>query len=361
MSGAWGKNIQYSIFGESHGPSIGIVISGLPAGIKLDMDLIYFEMQRRRPGKDALSTSRNEKDKINILSGYFNNRTTGSPLCVTIDNTDTKSNHYDKVKAVMRPSHADFTAHVKYSGFNDYRGGGHFSGRITAPLVLAGAIAKQILSNNHNIVIGSHISQIGDFEDLPFDNVNMDESVLKKLHKQPFPVLDNDISEKMQKHILTLREKGDSTGGSIETIILNIPTGTGSPFFDSIESNISHIMFSIPAVKGIEFGCGFSYANMLGSEANDEYYYDGNTVKTYTNNNGGILGGISTGMPISFKVAVKPTPSISLSQRTINITDNSNTTLNIEGRHDPCIVHRAIPVIEAGAAMGILDLLVNRR
>jgi chorismate synthase len=359
MSGFWGNNIKYSIYGESHGNGIGILIDGLPAGIDLNLDEIHAEMDRRRPGKSATATSRNEGDNFDILSGYFNNKTTGAPLCILIKNSNTISGDYAEVKNVMRPGHADFTGFVKYGGFNDYRGGGHFSGRITAPLVFAGAVAKQILKQK-NIFITAHISNVGNIKDDDFNPLKIQEENIEILKSMEIPTLRKGAAEEMREEILKYRNDKDSIGGSVECAILNLPVGLGNPFFDSVESVLAHLLFSIPAVKGVEFGTGFKLATMKGSEANDEFYYDGDQVKTYTNNNGGILGGITNGMPVIFKTAIKPTASIAKEQRSINISTGNIASLEVKGRHDPCIVPRAVPVIEAVAAMAILELLYNK-
>ncbi|MCT4607444.1 MAG: chorismate synthase [Marinisporobacter sp.] len=359
MSGIWGNNIKVSIFGESHGKGIGVVIDGLKGGITLNLEEINREMQRRAPGKSKLTTSRKEKDQFEILSGYFNDQTTGTPLCAVIYNTNQRSKDYEKTKSMMRPGHADYTGYVKYFGANDYRGGGHFSGRITAPLVFAGAVAKQILEKK-NIWIGSHIKSIGTIEEDGFDDVNVKEKVLKELTYKEFPVIDHEKGNIMKETILKAKAELDSVGGIIETAIVNLPVGVGSPFFDSIESKLSHMLFSIPGVKGVEFGEGFSITKMKGSEANDEYFIEDGEIKTFTNNNGGILGGISNGMPIIFKVALKPTPSIGKMQRSVHIEKRENINMEIEGRHDPCIVPRAVPVVEAAAAIALLDLLVEK-
>ncbi|MBF8982508.1 chorismate synthase [Lutibacter sp. B2] len=359
MSSVWGHNIKLSLFGESHGKAIGIVIDGLPAGIKLDLEYISNEMKRRAPGKNKLATARKEKDEFEIISGYFNEYTTGTPLCTLIYNTNQRSRDYEATKHLMRPGHADYTGHIRYSGFEDFRGGGHFSGRLTAPLVFAGAIAKQILKQK-NIFIGSHIKSIGNVCDNHFDPVNLEINTLEKLMKKEIPVIDEAKGKQMQEVIIRAKEEGDSVGGIIETVILNVEQGIGSPFFCSIESEISRMLFSIPGVKGVEFGDGFDISRMKGSEANDEYFIENEKVKTYTNHNGGILGGITNGMPILFKTAIKPTPSISKLQRTVNIKENKNTQLEIDGRHDPCIVPRAVPVVESAAAIVILDFLMGR-
>jgi chorismate synthase len=360
MSGIWGRNIRFSIFGESHSKGIGITIDGLPSGININIDDIKFEMARRAPGKDEFSTPRQEKDSFEILSGYFNDYTTGTPLCAVIRNKDQHSKDYDILKRVMRPGHADYTGNVKYLGFNDHRGGGHFSGRLTAPLVFAGAIAKQIL-RMHNIIIGSHICQIGNVYDRYFDKININPELLEKLKHSNFPVLDEDIGPQMKGSILEAKHDSDSIGGVIEAAAINLPIGLGSPFFDSVESVLSHALFSIPAVKGVEFGEGFDISKMRGSEANDQLYIENGSIKAYTNNNGGILGGITNGMPLVFKVAFKPTSSISKPQKTVDISKIENTIIEVQGRHDPCIVQRAVPVVEAVTAMAILDLIYDNK
>lgn len=356
LSGVWGNKIKYSIFGESHGEGIGMVIDGLKSGIELDLDFIKGEMARRAPGKDNLSTTRKEGDNFKILSGFFNGKTTGTPLCVFIENTNKRSNDYDKIKEIIRPSHADYTGKMRYNGFNDYRGGGHFSGRLTAPLMFAGAIAKQILKRK-NIIIGSHIKSIKHIEDDYFNDDNLNESTIESLLNQQFPLININKKEIMEEEILKAREEKDSVGGVIECAILNVKPGVGSPFFNSVESTISQLLFSVPGVKGVEFGLGFEITKLNGSEANDELYIEEDIIKTYSNNNGGILGGITNGMPIVFRVAIKPTPSIGKPQRTVDISKMENTILQIEGRHDPCIVKRAVPVIEAVSAMAILELI----
>ncbi|WP_024614853.1 chorismate synthase [Clostridium sp. Ade.TY] len=359
MSGNFGNNIKLSIFGESHGNAIGITIDGLPSGFYIDLDKVNFEMERRAPGRNNLSTSRKEGDNVEILSGVFNGKTTGTPICGIIKNSDKRSKDYSKLKNLMRPGHADFTGFIKYNGFNDYRGGGHFSGRITAPLVFAGAICKQILEEK-GIKIVSHIKSICNIEDISFDYTNISDELINNLPKEELPLINKSLEEKIREKILNAKRIGDSVGGVIECAIINVNPGIGDPFFDSVESVLAHLLFSVPAVKGVEFGEGFNITKLMGSEANDEFYYDGDKVKTKTNNNGGLLGGITNGMPIVFKVAIKPTASMLKAQQTINIEEKIEEELKIEGRHDPCIVQRAIPVIESVAAIGILELLKGR-
>ncbi|MDO5518743.1 MAG: chorismate synthase, partial [Clostridium sp.] len=291
-----------------------------------------------------------------ILSGFFEGKTTGTPLCAIIRNSDQHSRDYGKLKDLMRPGHADYPGFIKYKGFNDYRGGGHFSGRITAPLVFAGAICRQILESK-GIKVGAHVKSIGKINDKSFFDVDLTTELLEDIKNNELPLLSPEKEDEMRNTILEARKEQDSIGGTIECAVLGIDAGIGDPFFDSVESTLSHLMFSVPAVKGIEFGKGFSMSERRGSECNDEYYYDGDKIKTYTNNNGGITGGITNGMPILFKVGIKPTPSISKAQKTIDISEKKNSELVIEGRHDPCIVQRALPVIEAVTAIGILELL----
>lgn len=356
MSGMWGNKIKISIFGESHGNAIGINIDGLPSGLELDLQDIAYEMRRRAPGKSPLSTARSEDDIPEILSGYFNGKTTGTPLCAIIRNTNTRSKDYSLLKDVMRPGHADYSGNIRYNGFNDYRGGGHFSGRITAPLVFAGAICKQILKEK-GIIISAHVKSIKDIKDKSFLDVDLDLSFLKSLKSFELPLIDKSIEEKMRSEILQAKEDMDSVGGTIECGVFGVKAGIGEPFFDSVESTLAHLLFSVPAVKGIEFGRGFDLTYMRGSEANDEIYYEAGEVKTRTNNNGGILGGIGNGMPIIFTAAIKPTSSIGKEQNTINIKNKENTILKVEGRHDPCIVQRALPVIEAVTAIAMVELI----
>jgi len=359
MSNTFGKKYKVTVYSESHGKSIGVIIDGIPPGITLDFDLIREEMYRRRPGKDNVSTTRKEKDKVLIQSGYFDDHTTGTPLCGIIENTNKKSKDYSKLKNQMRPSHADYPGRVKFQGYNDYRGGGQFSGRLTAPLVFAGAIAKQILREK-GIHIGSHILSIGNIEENAFGLKDLNEEVFKQLKKEKLPTLDMKSKEKMEEEILSYKKAGDSIGGIVEGAIINLPVGLGEPLFDSFESHLSQLIFSIPGIKGIAFGKGFDLSKLPGSKGNDPYYYDDKgEIHTKTNNNGGILGGLTTGMPVTFKVAFKGTPSIAKAQETINIETKENIELSIEGRHDPCIVPRGLVVVEAASAIVALDLLIE--
>jgi len=356
MNGVWGNKIKLSLFGESHGEVLGITITGLPPGFEINFDQVSREMARRAPRRSSISTGRKEGDLPEVVSGYFKNKTTGAPLCAIIRNDDSRSEDYSQLKDLMRPGHADYTGAVKYDGFNDYRGGGHFSGRLTAPLVFAGAVCKQILEKQ-GITIGAHIKSIKGVADKSFDPVTISKDLLEKLYGKELPVIEDAKEAEMRKVILDAKSNGDSVGGVVECAIIGLKAGIGKPFFDSVESTLAHLAFSIPAVKGIEFGLGFEMTKMFGSQANDEFYYVNDQVKTKTNNNGGILGGITTGMPIIFRCAIKPTPSIAKVQNTINLAEKTNDVLAITGRHDPCIVQRVLPVIEAVAAIGIFDLL----
>ena len=360
MQSVIGNSIKLSLFGESHGSMIGVVIDGLAPGIKLDTKFIQEQLDKRKP-KGKISTQRHEEDDFKIVSGYFNGYTTGTPLCIMIENKAQKSKDYEKIRDLMRPSHADYTAEKKYLGYQDFRGGGHFSGRITASLVAVGAICIQILREK-GIVLGTHILKCKDEEDR---NFSLDGEELKKeieiVNNRYFPVFDDEKEESMKRVIEEAGKNLNSVGGILETAVIGVPSGVGEPYFNSIESVLSHLLFSIPAVKGVEFGAGFSIANMFGSEANDSFYYNENgEVKTKSNNNGGINGGISNGMPIIIKTAIKPTPSIYREQESIDISKHENIKFNIEGRHDPAIIHRARVVVDSVVAFGILDLLCMR-
>ncbi|HZJ77528.1 MAG TPA: chorismate synthase [Clostridia bacterium] len=356
MSSQIGNKIKVQIFGQSHSKAIGVVIDGLPAGIRLDMEKINSFMQKRAPGKNDYSTKRKETDNPQILSGVFDGTTVGAPLCAIIENTDARPADYSKIKDMPRPGHADFSAFAKFGEYHDIRGGGFFSGRMTAPLCFAGAVCMQLLEEK-GITVGAHIFSIGNEKDLPFDSVDIDANDLKNISQKPFAVIDDSAGERMKIDIKNVADEGDSLGGVIECAIVGISAGVGEPMFDGIENNLSKAVFGIPAIKGIEFGAGFASTFMKGSQNNDEFYFDKKSIKTKTNNNGGILGGISTGMPIVFRVAVKPTPSIGKEQNTISFSKKCDTKLVITGRHDPCIVPRAVPCIEAVAAIVIADYL----
>ena len=356
MSSTYGDKIKISVFGESHGNGIGVVIDGLPAGVKIDMDKVLVQMARRAPGKDKTATPRLEKDFPKVLSGMLDDTLTGAPLCAVIENTNTKSGDYSNLLACPRPGHSDYTAFVKYNASNDIRGGGHFSGRLTAPIVFAGAICRQILENK-GIKISAHINNIGTAYDESFNPVCIDDELIEKLNNSSFAVIDDSVEEKMRAQVEEARLELDSIGGSIECAVTGIDAGFGEPMFDGVEGVIAKAVFGIPAIKGIEFGKGFELSEMRGSQANDAFRYKDGKVVTETNNCGGILGGITNGMPIVFKACVKPTPSISQKQNTVDLQKKENAELEIHGRHDPCIVPRAVPVIEAVTAIAIINLM----
>lgn len=357
MSSVIGDKIKLSIFGESHGEAIGCVIDGLPAGIKIDMNAVYKDMQRRAPGKDKTATPRLEKDIPHILSGMLDNVTTGAPLAMVIENTNTKSGDYSNLMTVPRPSHSDYPAYVKYGGNNDIRGGGHFSGRLTAPLVFAGSIAKQILSQK-GVTIGAHIKQIGSVCDAVSDLNKTDKSLLDTLSSSTFSLIDETKEQAMRDEIEKARLSLDSVGGIIECFAVGLPVGLGGNMFDTVEGKLASILFGVPAVKGVEFGIGFGFADKRASEVNDQYEIKNGRVATLSNNNGGVLGGMTDGAPLSVSVAIKPTPSIAKKQKSVNLLTMENAELEIHGRHDPCIVVRAVPVIECAVALGLLDLMM---
>jgi len=358
MASVFGNALKVSIFGQSHSPAVGVVIDGLPAGFKPDFEALKRFMLRRAPGRSRHATARSEADEPEILSGIVNGATCGAPLAAVIRNTDARPRDYEGVRDIPRPSHADFAAQAKFHGAQDVSGGGHFSGRLTAPLCFAGGLCLQLLEAE-GIVIGAHIASIGNASDRPFNPLGEDTETLRRLAESDFPVLDSARGEKMQSVIDEAREAGDSVGGVIECIVMGLPAGVGSPMFDGLENRLAAAVFAVPAVKGIEFGSGFAGARLRGSENNDAFYTDGCVVRTETNNHGGILGGISSGMPILFRVAVKPTPSIALPQRSVRLSDKTNVQLTVKGRHDPCIVPRAVPAIEAAAALALYDALLS--
>lgn len=349
--------LSVSIFGESHGAGIGVVIDGLPGGKPIDFDQILEFMARRAPKKDGISTRRNEKDLPEILSGVFHGKTTGTPLAAVIRNTDQHSADYGNLSTVARPGHADYTGAVRYHYANDPRGGGHFSGRLTAPLVFAGAVCGQLLGE-YGIFSGAHILEIGKVADDRFDPVSLSRETLDGIKKKDFPLLNSDREEEMKAVVREASAALDSVGGRIECAVIGLKPGIGSPLFDGLENRIAQAVFGIPAIKGLEFGAGFRFSEMLGSEANDRFTTDGETIRTETNHNGGILGGISSGMPILFTAAVKPTPSIAQPQQTVDYIKKENTVLEIKGRHDACIVPRAVPCIEAAANIAVLSYLL---
>lgn len=346
--------MRYSIFGESHGPAVGVVLEGVPPGLELDLDAVRFDLSRRAPGKSPLSTARNEADQPQILSGVFEGRTTGAPLCAVIENTDTRSGDYAKTRDLARPGHADYPAHVRYQGFNDYRGGGHFSGRLTAPLVFAGGVAKQILAQR-GVCVGAHISTVYGVNDEPLE----DWESLRACAAKDFPVLDDEKGAEMRDAILEAKNDQDSVGGAIECGVFGLPAGLGEPDFGrNAEGIFAQHLFAVPAVKGVSFGAGAAFALMRGSEANDPLYVDGDgSVKAEQNCAGGINGGITNGMPLVFEVTLRPTPSIARRQFTVDLAKGENAVLELTGRHDPCVVHRAVPAIEAAAALAACELM----
>lgn len=359
MKNTIGTHVCCTIFGESHGSAIGVTLDGLPAGIAIDFAFLQNQMEKRK-AKGRISTQRHEADEVQIISGLFEGRTTGTPLTILIQNCSQHSQDYEKTKNRLRPSHADYTADEKYLGYQDYRGGGHFSGRITAPLVAAGAIALQILKEQ-GIAIATHIEACHGIQDEPFaQDPRQLSKQLTQLQDASFPVLNATKAEAMRKEIETAANNGDSVGGILESVILHVPTGLGEPFFDSIESILAHYLYSVPAVKGVSFGLGFGYAQCFGSEANDPIICKDGIVSTSSNHNGGINGGISNGMPILIHTCIKPTPSIYKEQQTIDKQSHEPQCLIIQGRHDPAIIHRASVVVDSVLALGVLDLLMER-
>lgn len=356
MKNVFGNNVSITVFGESHGPAIGVVIDGLAPGLTVDTDYINKFLTLRRPS-GAISTPRHEADEFVIESGVFEGKTTGTPLCILIPNEDTRSKDYSATRNLLRPSHADYTADCKYHGYQDYRGGGHFSGRITAALVAAGGIVMPAL-NKKGIRIGTHIKRCAGISDIDFSDEM--ESEIDSLYDKDFAVLDNTIKEKMTEAILTAKKDGNSVGGVLETAVTGLDAGLGEPMFDSIESVLSHALFSIPAIKGVEFGAGFAIADMTGKEANDAFCNNDGKICTATNNSGGINGGITNGMPVIFRCAVRPTPTLGTEQNTVNTQTGENAVLQSKGRHDPCIVHRARIVVDCVTALALCDILAGR-
>ncbi len=355
---SFGKSVKVTLFGESHGDYIGIVIDGLIAGLSIDFSLIDSELTKRRP-KSIYSTSRSETDHYQVLSGLYQGVTTGAALTFIVPNNNKISEDYQDISKTPRPSHADYSAYIKYDGKNDPRGGGIFSGRITVLMMIVGAIAKQIL-NQKGIEVASHILSLHHLSDSGFNPTSVEPGLVKKLQTLDFPLINPDVEQPMRDFILETKTKEDSVGGIVETAIINLPGGVGEPLFMSIESHLAALLYSIPAIKGVEFGSGFEITNHYGSEVNDAYHLDeSGKVTTLSNHNGGVLGGISTGMPIIIRTAIKPTPSIGLPQASINLESLENVELSIKGRHDPAIVNRVVHVINAAIYYGILDLLVT--
>lgn len=358
MCSKWGNNIKISVFGQSHSEKIGAEVTGLPAGEKIDFEKLQSFMERRAPGRNRFSTQRKEPDKVVFESGVTEGVLDGTLLRTVIYNTNVRSGDYDATISIPRPGHADYTAYVKYNGTNDMHGGGQFSGRLTAPVCAVGGIALQILEKK-GICIGAHAFEIHGVRDDSFDEVNSDPKLFKQVAKKDFPVINDEKGTLMQAEIDKARENLDSVGGVIECAVTGLPAGIGGPLFEGLEGELAKGLFGIPAVKGVEFGAGFEAAKMYGSENNDEFYMNCSAVKTRTNNHGGLLGGITSGMPLTLKVAVKPTPSIGKTQKSVSLETMEDTELNIHGRHDPCIVQRAVPVVEAVTAIVLLDAILG--
>lgn len=345
--------MRHMIFGESHGPAIGVVLEGVPAGLELDLEQVQKELDRRKPGQDPTATARKESDLVEVLSGVFEGKTTGAPLAMVIRNADQHSKDYESIRYTPRPSHGDYAGFIKSRGAQDYRGGGHFSGRLTAPLVAAGAVAKQVLAGR-GVRVGAHISSIYGICDAPLE----DPEALKEVAAKAFPVLDDGKGEEMRQAILEAKGEQDSVGGAVECAVTGLPAGLGAPDFGcNVEGIFAQYLFAVPAVKGIEFGAGVAFSLMRGSEANDPFAVEDGKVVTRTNHAGGVNGGITNGMPVTFEVTIRPTPSISLPQESVDLRTGEETEIEIHGRHDPCIVPRAVPVIEAAAALAACAVL----
>ncbi len=360
MASSIGKNYTVSLFGQSHSAAIGCVVEGIPAGKKIDLDQLGAFLSRRAPGGMPWSTPRKEADLPNFLGGIVDGITCGAPLAATIENTNTKSSDYDELRRIPRPGHADYVANVKFGGAQDVAGGGHFSGRLTAPLCIAGGIAIQLL-REQGIEVGAHIARIARVNDTPFPLNDISKELLECARSKQFPTIDDDAAKRMIAEIADAREAGDSVGGIVECAAIGLPVGIGEPMFDGIENAVARILFGIPAVKGVEFGKGFAVADMRGSQNNDEMRIDNGAVRFETNNAGGANGGISTSAPLVVRCAFKPTPSIAMPQKSIDMIDGCNADLSIKGRHDPCVVVRAVPVVEAAVAIALYDLWLESR
>lgn len=359
MSSQIGNKLKVSVFGESHGNGIGAVIDGFPAGVEINSEELLAFMKRRAPGRDKTATPRKESDLPTVLSGMIGNTTCGTPIAAVIANNDQHSGDYKNVASVARPGHADYTGFVRYNGFNDVRGGGHFSARLTAPIVFAGGLCLQYLAQR-GIYIGAHLLSVGSACDDSFDSVNVTPEQLLAPGKKQFPVINDDAEQKIRDVIEAARLDADSAGGIVEVAVTGLPVGVGSPIFDTVEGRLAYGFYGIPAVKGVEFGAGFGVADMRGSENNDEFYMAGEgVVKTRTNNHGGILGGITSGMPVTARLAFKPTPSIGKPQKSIDYRELKDAEMGVKGRHDPCVAVRAVPVVEAVTAIVLMDMLLE--
>ncbi len=355
MKNSFGQSLIVTLFGESHGPAVGAVLDGLAPGIPVDESFIAEQLRRRRPS-GSTGSARREEDRFSILSGVFEGRTTGTPLSITIPNEDRDSRPYEELRGAVRPGHADYTAYVRYHGFEDPRGGGHFSGRVTATLVAAGAVVTPAL-RRHGIRIGTHLARCGGISDRSFDDPDRD---LDLLAGADFAVLDPEAGQRMKARIEEAAADGDSVGGVLETAVTGLPAGVGEPWFDTVEGVLAHGLFSIPAVKGVQFGAAFDEADAPGSRFNDAYSIKDGRIITETNHNGGVAGGLTNGMPVLFRCMVKPTPSIAKEQKTVNVLSGKETTISVRGRHDPAVVHRAAPVVDAVTALILADLLTVR-
>ena len=358
MSSQIGKSLKVSVFGESHGRGIGAVLDGFPPGEPIDTEELLQFMARRRPGRDKTSTARKEDDLPEILSGILDGVTCGTPIAAVIRNTDQRSKDYQNISHEARPGHADYTGYERYRGHNDIRGGGHFSGRLTAPLVFAGGLCRQYLAHR-GIFVGAHLASIAGIPDRAFDPCETDAARILAPGSKAFPVLDDGAGEAMREAIEAARLDGDSVGGVVEVMAIGMPAGIGSPMFDTVEGRLALGLYGIPAVKGVSFGSGFEAAAIRGSENNDAFYMDGDTVRTRTNHHGGALGGITSGMPVTAHVAFKPTPSIAKIQQTIDYAEKKDAEIQVKGRHDPCVVIRAVPVVEAVVSIVLMDLLLG--
>lgn len=355
MSSTYGEHLKLSIFGQSHGAAIGMTLDNIPAGLRVDTEVLQGFLARRAPGNNEYSTPRKETDEVEFLSGIVDGYTCGAPIAAMIRNTSTRSGDYEQLKDIPRPGHADFAAQMKYGGYQDVAGGGHFSGRLTAPLCIAGGLCLQWLAQR-GIHIGAHLASISHIQDETLDPCAPDLSRIGT----DFPVISAEAGEKMKQAIAEARSNGDSLGGIIECFITGLPAGIGDPMFGGMEGRIAQIVYGIPAMKGVEFGAGFACSRMTGKEHNDAFCIENNEIRTATNHAGGILGGITTGMPLIFRAAVKPTPSIAAKQQSVSLSSQEEVSLQVTGRHDPCIAPRAVPVIEAAAAIAVFDAILCR-
>ncbi len=360
MSSFYGENLRFTIFGQSHSPAIGVTIEGIPAGHHIQFEELQKFLNRRAPGRSPTATARQEADVPSFVSGLVNGITCGAPITAIIENTDVRTQDYQSLKDSPRPGHADFTSQMKFHGYQDPTGGGHFSGRLTAPLCIVGGICLQLL-RSEGICVAAHIQSIGPVQDSTFDPVSVDAALLDSIPGKAMALIDDSRAAHMEQAILEAKSNGDSLGGIIECAVVGLPAGLGDPMFAGMENRISQAVFGIPAVRGIEFGTGFAAAQMLGSEHNDPYDWKHGQVRTRTNHHGGILGGITSGMPLIFRTALKPTPSIAKVQESVSLRQKQGISIQIQGRHDPCIVPRAVPCVEAAAAVAIYDALLQRR